>query len=77
MSRIAIVIFFTLGFAACAVFLADGRRLAMFGACVAYAAVLVVFVSGDWNTMELNKRLEGQLIFMAAERSARYRAGEL
>jgi hypothetical protein len=77
MSRIAIVIFFTLAFAACAVFLADGRRLAMFGACAAYAAVLVVFVSGDWTTMELSKRLDGQLIFMAAERSARYRAGEL
>jgi hypothetical protein len=49
MWRIAIIIIFTLGFAACAVFLADGRRLAVFGACAAYAAVLVVFVSGDWT----------------------------
>ncbi|KAH9862720.1 hypothetical protein J1614_010813 [Plenodomus biglobosus] len=49
MWRIAIIIFFTLAFAACAIFLADGRRLAVFGACAAYAAVLVVFVSGNWT----------------------------
>jgi hypothetical protein len=49
MWRIAIIILFTLAFAACAVFLADGRRLAVFGACAAYAAVLVVFVSGNWT----------------------------
>ncbi|KAF9693261.1 hypothetical protein EKO04_008661 [Ascochyta lentis] len=47
--RIAIIVLFTLAFAACAVFLADGRRLAVFGACAAYAAVLVVFVSGNWE----------------------------
>jgi hypothetical protein len=47
--RIAIIVLFTLAFAACAVFLADGRRLAVFGACAAYAAVLVVFVSGNWT----------------------------
>lgn len=47
--RIGIIVLFTLLFAACAVFLADGRRLAVFGACAAYAAVLVVFVSGNWS----------------------------
>ncbi|KAF1911088.1 hypothetical protein BDU57DRAFT_109835 [Ampelomyces quisqualis] len=47
--RIGIIILFTLLFATCAVFLADGRRLAVFGACAAYAAVLVVFVSGNWS----------------------------
>jgi hypothetical protein len=45
--RIGIIVLFTLLFAACAVFLADGRRLAVFGACAAYAAVLVVFVSSS------------------------------
>jgi hypothetical protein len=47
--RIGIIVLFTLLFATCAVFLADGRRLAVFGACAAYAAVLVVFVSGNWS----------------------------
>jgi dipeptide/tripeptide permease len=45
--RIGIIVLFTLLFAACAVFLADGRRLAVFGACAAYAAVLVVIVSSS------------------------------
>ena len=47
--RIAIIVVFTLAFATCAVFLADGRKLAVFEACAAYAAVLVVFVSGNWT----------------------------
>ncbi|KAF1850467.1 uncharacterized protein K460DRAFT_271456 [Cucurbitaria berberidis CBS 394.84] len=45
--RITTIALFTLVFAACAIFLADGRRLAVFGACAAYAAVLVVFVSSE------------------------------
>jgi hypothetical protein len=47
--RIAIIVMFTLVFAFCAVFLADGKRLAVFAACAAYAAILVVFVSGNWT----------------------------
>jgi hypothetical protein len=47
--RLAVIVMFTLTFALCAVFLADGRRLAVFAACAAYAAILVVFVSGNWT----------------------------
>ena len=45
--RIAVIVMFTLTFAMCAIFLADGKRLAVFAACAAYAAILVVFVSGN------------------------------
>lgn len=48
--RVILIVLFTLLFAISAVFLADRKRLAVFGACAAYAAVLVVFVSGDWTS---------------------------
>ncbi|KAF2014522.1 hypothetical protein BU24DRAFT_423448 [Aaosphaeria arxii CBS 175.79] len=47
--RIVVIALFTLVFAASAAFLSDGRRLAVFGASAAYAAVLVVFVSGEMD----------------------------
>ena len=50
--RIAIIVMLTLVFAICARFLADGKRLAVFAACAAYAAVLVVFVSENYTLAE-------------------------
>jgi hypothetical protein len=45
--RLGIVAGYTLAFALCITMLTNARRAEIFSACAAYAAVLVVFVSGN------------------------------
>jgi len=44
--RLAFITGYTVVFALCVGFLTNARRAEIFGACAAYAAVLVVFISG-------------------------------
>ena len=48
--RLALVASFTIAFALCIGLLTNARRPEIFAACAAYAAVLVVFVSGDLHS---------------------------
>jgi hypothetical protein len=45
--RLGLIAGYTIGFALCLSLLTNARRSEIFGACAAYAAVLVVFVSGN------------------------------
>jgi hypothetical protein len=45
--RLGLVAGYTVAFAVCVGLLTNARRSEIFGACAAYAAVLVVFVSGN------------------------------
>jgi hypothetical protein len=45
--RLGLVAGYTIAFAVCVGLLTNARRPEIFGACAAYAAVLVVFVSGN------------------------------
>jgi hypothetical protein len=45
--RLGLIAGYTIFFALCVGLLTNARRSEIFGACAAYAAVLVVFVSGD------------------------------
>lgn len=45
---LGLIVMFTVLFACSIVVMTKSRRAEVFGACVAYAAVLVVFVSGDF-----------------------------
>ena len=44
--RLGLIAGYTVAFALCVGFLTNARRAEIFGACAAYAAVLVVFISG-------------------------------
>jgi len=48
--RLGIVAGYTIAFAACVALLSNARRSEIFSACAAYAAVLVVFVSGNLSS---------------------------
>lgn len=50
--RLALVAGFTIIFALCIGLLTNARRPEIFAACAAYAAVLVVFVSGNLNNQQ-------------------------
>lgn len=45
--RLGLIAGYTVAFALCVGLLTNARRSEVFGACAAYAAVLVVFVSGN------------------------------
>jgi uncharacterized membrane protein len=45
--KLALIALYTMLFAACVGLVTNARRAEVFGACAAYAAVLVVFVSGQ------------------------------
>jgi hypothetical protein len=45
--RLAMIAGYTVAFAICVGLLTNARKSEIFGACAAYAAVMVVFVSGD------------------------------
>lgn len=51
--RLGLIAGYTVTFAACVGFATNARRSEVFGACAAYAAVLVVFVSGNLRTPNL------------------------
>jgi hypothetical protein len=46
-TKLGLIAGYTVGFAICIGLLTNARRSEVFGACAAYAAVLVVFVSGN------------------------------
>ena len=48
--RLGLIDGYTVAFALCVGLLTNARRSEVFGACAAYAAVLVVFVSGNLGT---------------------------
>lgn len=48
--RLGLVGGYTVAFALCVGLLTNARRSEVFGACAAYAAVLVVFISGNLGT---------------------------
>jgi hypothetical protein len=45
--KLGLIAGYTTGFALAVRFLTNARRAEIFGACAAYAAVLVVFISGN------------------------------
>jgi len=45
--KLGLIVLYTLGFALSISLISNARRAEIFGACAAYAAVLVVFVSGN------------------------------
>jgi len=45
---LGLIAFFTIAFAVAIVLTTNAKRAEVFGACAAYSAVLVVFVSGDF-----------------------------
>ena len=45
--RLGLIAGYTAGFAACVGLMTNARKAEIFAACAAYAAVLVVFVSGN------------------------------
>ena len=45
---LVLIVLFTFVFAGAIVIMTQARRAEVFGACAAYTAVLVVFVSGDF-----------------------------
>ena len=47
--KLGLIAGFTTAFALCVSLITNARRGEVFGACAAYAAVLVVFVSGGLN----------------------------
>jgi hypothetical protein len=50
--RLGLIAGYTIAFAVCVGLLSNARRSEIFGACAAYAAVLVVFVSGNLGEIQ-------------------------
>ena len=50
--RLGLIAGYTVAFALCVGLLTNAKRTEVFGACAAYAAVLVVFVSGSLGSGE-------------------------
>lgn len=57
--RLGLIAGYTVVFALCVGLLTNARRSEIFGACAAYAAVLVVFVSGDLGSNTNSSRHAG------------------
>ena len=55
--RLGLVVGYTVIFAVCVGLVTTARRVEIFAACSAYAAVLVVFVSGNLGTANACKTL--------------------
>jgi hypothetical protein len=49
-TKLGLIAFYTVSFALCVGLVTNARRSEVFGACAAYAAVLVVFVSGSFGS---------------------------
>jgi hypothetical protein len=47
--KLGLIAFYTVSFAFCVGLVTNAQRSEVFGACAAYAAVLVVFVSGNFG----------------------------
>jgi len=46
-TKLGLIAFYTVAFAVCVGLVTNARRPEIFGACATYAAVLVVFISGN------------------------------
>jgi hypothetical protein len=46
-TKLGLVVFYTMLFAVCVGLVTNAKRSKVFGACATYAAVLVVFISGN------------------------------
>lgn len=55
--RLGLVAGYTVAFAACVGLVTKARRSEVFAACAAYAAVLVVFVSGNLGARNTSNRI--------------------